>query len=113
MHETLKDKSYAFCIAKIKLMKDVTDKAFITVSPVYKVADLQFQVSILKADVVNDMLILKGKYSSSKVNTWDGKSCASMDIRGNCIEVNKALEVMSALTVMSQLMFCAYPWTSI
>jgi hypothetical protein len=78
-------------------MKDETDK------PVYKVAYLQFQVSILKVDVVNDILILTGKYSSSKVNTWNGKSCASMDIIGNCIEVNKALEVMSAFPVMDSV----------
>ena len=45
----LKDKWYAFCIAKVKSMKDMTDKTYKTVSPVNKFGDLQFQVSVLKA----------------------------------------------------------------
>ena len=80
----LPDKSHAFCIAKIKAMEDISDKVYKTVSPLTKFVDLQFQGSILKGNVTNDILILKGEASSSII-TWNGKSCTSMDIRGSCI----------------------------
>ena len=58
-----------------------------------------FQVSILIGDVSNDMLILNGEVSSS-VYKWNGKSCASMDTRGNRIEVKNVFDIMSALPVV-------------
>ena len=92
------DKSLAFSIGKIKSMKIISDKVYKTVSTLTNFIAMQFQVSISKGDVTNDILILKGEVSSS-VYAWNGKSCAGMDIRGNCIEVKKVFNIMSALTV--------------
>ena len=94
----LKDGKASFAVGKIASMKDMTDKKFKTVSPIAKIPDLQFQVKIGQANVIEDIVSFNQGWSSILM-TWKGTHCALVDMPDLELEMDKAVRLMQSLPV--------------
>ena len=89
------DGSACLAIGKISSMRDLTDKKYQTVSPVGNIVNLQLQVNICHAKVNDGMLVVGD--ATSRLITWKGTHCCSLNLSNMSLEIEKALSIMTSL----------------